>query len=44
MGVNSVWKPQDSRNNDKMRPFVRALPEVRKETDDLDGLSQTCNW
>ena len=39
MGVNSVRKPHNLRNNDKMRPLVRALPEVRKETDDLDGLS-----
>lgn len=27
-----------------MWPFLPALPEVRKEADDLDSLSQTCNW
>ena len=39
MGVNGVWKLQDSRNNNEMRPFVPALPQVREETDDLGSLS-----
>jgi len=42
--VNNLYKPQDSRDNDEMGPFRPALPEVCEETNDLDSLSQTCNW